>query len=491
MEHSTAGRGCDRPRLRRRGTDVQGTRCREGDTGRNVLLNGTTGVTLSTPTVSSKLQEIAKQAVEHPERVFTTLAHHINVELLYMAFMRTSQSSGSGVDGVTAKEYEANLSENLEELHERLKSGSYRAMPVERVWLEKPDGGQRPIGKPVLEDKIVQRAVVMLLEQIYEQDFYDFSYGFRRGRNPHQALKSLRQNCMMANVQWIIGADISGFFDAIDHKHLRDLIRRRMNDGSVIRLIGRWLHAGVLEEGKLSHPEAGTPQGGVISPLLANIYLHYVLDDWFVKDVQPLMKGRTFLIRFADDFIIGCEREDDAKRLMEVLSKRFARFALTIHSEKSKLVEFGEPAGPRYRSREGASKNGQSPESEKGTFDFLGFTHYWARTRTGQWVIKRRTARKRLRRTVKAIWAWCKAHRHDSMTSQYRTLVQKLRGHFQYYGVRCNYDALMKVFKRARRAWFYWINKRRRHRDYNWEEFDQLLETVFKFPKPRIIHQDI
>ncbi len=274
---------------------------------------------------------------------FTTLAHHLDMDMLREAFQRINPYAAPGVDQVTAKQYAEHLDDNLRDLHERLRSGRYRATPVKRVWLDKDEGSQRPIGKPVLEDKIVQRAVVMLLEAIYEQDFYDFSFGYRSERNPHQALHLLREQCMNLNIGWIIDADIKGFFDSIDHNQLREVLRLRVNDGQIIRLVGKWLNAGVLEGDSLSYPEQGTPQGGVISPLLANIFPHHILDEWFVHEVLPRMKGRCFLIRFADDFVIGCERETDARRVMMVLPKRFQRFDLTIHPTKTQLVRFGKP----------------------------------------------------------------------------------------------------------------------------------------------------
>ncbi len=487
VEHITEDLGLW-PGSGRRGTTVLRTRCREGETGQNVLLNSTTGETLSSPTVYSKLRKIAYQASEYPDRVFTTLAHLIDIEFLQEAYRRTKKSSAPGIDGVTAKEYAEHLDDNLRDLHQRLRSGRYKAPPVERVWLEKPDGGKRPIGKPSFEDKIVQRAVAMLLEQIYEREFHDFSYGFRRGRSPHDALQELREQCYQTNTTWIIDADVSGFFDAIDHQHLRDFFRRRMNDGSIMRLIGKWLHAGVLDEGIHLHPETGTPQGGVISPIAANVFLHYVLDDWFIQEVQPRMQGRVFIIRFADDFIIGCEREEDARRIMAVLPKRFARYGLTIHPQKSKLIAFARP-GVR-RTAKPDTQDRQSPCSGNGTFDFLGFTHYWARSRQGSWVLKRRTARKRVRRTAIAVWQWCRRNRHRPLPEQHTRLKQKLIGHYNYFGLRSNYSQLAAIQRIAERAWFYWLNKRRRHRDYNWDAFRRLLET-FPLPRPRIIHNNV
>jgi RNA-directed DNA polymerase len=451
-------------------------------------LDCTTGETLSSQTVYTKLQKIEWQAIEQPNRVFTTLAHLIDVDFLREAYRATRKSSSPGVDGVTAKQYAENLEDNLHGLHQRLRSGHYKALPVQRVWLEKEDGSQRPIGKPTFEDKIVQRAVVMLLERIYERDFHDFSYGFRRGRSPHHALHELREQCVNMNLGWIIDADVSGFFDNMEHGHLREFLRKRVNDGGILRLIGKWLNAGVLDGEELIHPETGTPQGGVVSPMLANVYLHHVLDEWFVNEVQPRMKGKVFLIRFADDFIVGCEREDDARRISQVLPKRFARFGLTIHPQKSKLIAFARPSRHAVTSpQRPSSTENQSPERGNGTFDFLGLTHYWARSRRGYWVIKRRTCRKRLRRTVKAIWLWCRANRHQPLPEQYQKLSQKLQGHFQYFGVRGNFEQLARVRQLTRRAWRYWLNRRRRHADYSWRKFEKLL-AAYELPQPRITH---
>jgi group II intron reverse transcriptase/maturase len=430
--------------------------------------------TLRSEDISTTLQKIAVQAVQYPERVFTTLAHHLDVEWLREAYRQTNKRGASGVDGVTAQEYGANLEENLQSLHERLRAGRYKAPPVERVWLEKEDKRKRPIGKPTFEDKIVQRGVAMLLEAIYEQDFYEFSYGFRKGHSAHQALQALREQCRELNITWIVDADVSGFFDDIPHDQLREILKQRVNDGTIHRLIGKWLKAGVMEEGQYQSSDKGSPQGGVISPLMANVYLHHVLDEWFVKVVKPRMKGRCFLIRFADDFAIGCELESDARRIMTVLPKRFDRYGLSIHPQKSKMVKFGQP--PRGE-----------PKSNTDTFDFLGFTHYWAKSRRGYWVIKRRTAHKRLRRSVKALWEWCKDNYHEPIGKQYRMLCLKLRGHYQYYGVRSNYRQLEAVYQRTLKSWWYWLRRRNRKRDLSWEQFQQLLKH-FPLPRPRIIH---
>jgi RNA-directed DNA polymerase len=431
---------------------------------------------MRSPTVSTKLQRIATQAVDYPEDVFTNLAHLIDEDFLREAYHRTRKTSAPGIDRVTAQEYAEPLDENLRDLHERLRSGRYKAPPVERVWLDKEDGRKRPIGKPTFEDKIVQRAVAMLLGAIYEQDFQDFSYGFREGRSPHQALNELREQCLGKNIHWIIDADISGFFDSIDHDLLREAIRHRVNDGSILRLIGRWLKAGVSDGGDLTYPEAGSPQGGVISPVVSNIFLHYVLDEWFVREVQPRMKGRCFLLRFADDFVIGCEVEEDARRIMAVLPKRFARFRLTIHPQKTRLMGFRKPA------RRETADNGN------GTFDFLGFTHYWTKSRPGTWVLKRRTAKKRARRAKQALWQWCRRNRHQPLKEQYAQLGQKLQGHYPYYSIRGNYRALESGLAFVRKAWRYWLSRRSRESYIPWDKFVRILKA-FPLPRPRIIHQ--
>jgi RNA-directed DNA polymerase len=440
-----------------------------------VKLDGQTGDTLRSPPVTPKLQRLAEQAAHDPERVFTTLSHLIDADFLREAYRRTSKASSAGIDGMTAKMSAEHLEENLHDLHERLRSRRYQAAPVERVWIEKEDGGRRPIGKPAFEDTMVQRAVAMLLEALYEQDFYDGSYGFRPGRSPHDALRELRERCMREGIGWIVDADVSGYFDSIDRTQLQEVIRQRVNDGGIRRLIGTWLRAGVMEEGVMSDPETGVVQGGVISPVLANLFLHHVLDDWFEREVGPRLQGRYFWMRFADDFVIGCELEADARKIMAVLPKRFARFGLIIHPEKTALIPFRKPA-----SHQGAAHG-------NGTFDFLGLTHDWARSRRGYWVIKRRTARKRLRRTKKALWRWCRAHRHAPVQYQYQMLCQKLRGHFQYDGIRGNIRLLEEVRRYAEKAWRYWLSRRSSKSSIRWKKFEKLMET-YVLPTPKIVH---
>jgi group II intron reverse transcriptase/maturase len=434
------------------------------------------GVTPRAQTIQTKLRPIAEQAVNYPNMIFTTLAHRIDVELLTQAYHMTRKDGAPGLDKVTAGEYTENLEENLKALHMRLKAGLYVAPPVERRWIEKENGKLRPIGVPTFEDKIVQRAVTMVLNAIYENDFYNFSHGFRPGHSQHQALHELREQCRTLNINWIVDADVSGFFDNLDHGHLRDFIKQRINDGAILRLIGKWLNAGVMEDESLTYPEKGTPQGGVISPLLGNIYLHHVLDDWFVKEVYPRMKGRCFITRFADDFIVGFELEDDARRFMKVLPKRFAKYGLTVNPEKTKLVDFRKPSC--HDSKAGG----------KGTFVFLGFTHYWGRTRKGYWVIKRKTSKKSLKRFMREVWEWCRNHRHDPLKEQYRILCSKLRGFYYYFGVRCNYDSLDAVYVKAWKAWRYWLSRRSHKSGINWEKFVSSIKLKWPLPKPKIIH---
>jgi RNA-directed DNA polymerase len=435
------------------------------------------GDTPGSPTVSMKLQRIAEQAQRYPEMVFNNVFHLIDGDFLREAYRQTRKSSAPGADKVTAKQYAENLEANLRDLHERLRDNRYVAPPVERVWIEKEDGKKRPISKPCFEDKIVQRAVVMILEAIFDHDFHAFSHGFRKGHSQHQALHELREQCRKLNINWIVDADVSGFFDNLDWGRLREFIQQRVKDGGILRLISKWLHAGVLEAGELTHPDKGAPQGGVISPMVSNVFLHQVLDEWFVKDVQPRMKGRCFVTRFADDFIIGFELEADARRVMEVLPKRFNRFSLTIHPEKTVLIAFKKPP-----CRE------QSATGKGGTFDFLGFTHYWAKTRRGYWVIKRKTVGKRLRRFMKAIWTWCRENRHEPLQEQYRTLCLKLRGYYQYYGIRGNFKMLEVVCEHTERAWQYWLSRRSHTGHINWQKYDGALRHHLPLPKPRIMH---
>lgn len=433
---------------------------------------------MSIPILSPHIQRIAKEVKEDPERVYTNLAHRIDVGLLGEAFWQLRRNAAAGVDRVTWRAYESNLEENLKDLHQRLKEQRYKAQPVKRVNIDKEDGKQRQLGIATLEDKIVQKAVVLLLEPIYEQEFLPCSYGFRRGLNAHGALHALREQGMEGWINWVIDADIQGFFDRIDRKHLRDLLHRRVKDGGIDRLIGKWFNAGVLDGKELLHPERGVAQGAVISPLLANIYLHHVLDEWFEQEVKPRLRGRAFLVRYADDFVIALEREDDAKRLLDVLPKRMDKYALNLHPDKTRLVRF-------YRQAKEAAA-----DPENGVFDFLGFTHYWGKSHRGYWVIKRRTISKRKRRATKAIWNWCKTHRHRPLREQHATLCRKLRGLYQYYGIRGNSEALKQLYGEVVRAWRFWLSRCSQKSGIRWDKFRKLLKLL-PLPEPRVVHWSI
>ena len=431
--------------------------------------------------VSTGCQRIAELAKQSPQMGFTSLNHHIDLHWLHEAYLRTRKDGAAGVDGQTAADYEANLQENLQSLLDRAKSGTYKAPPVRRVHIPKGTGGDtRPIGIPTFEDKVLQRAVVMVLEAVYEQDFYDCSYGFRPGRSAHQALASLWQQTMQINGGWILDVDIQKFFDTLDHAHLRELLRRRVRDGVLLRLIGKWLNAGVLEDGNLSYPDAGSPQGGVISTLLSNVFLHYVLDEWFEQVVKLHLKGRAFLIRYADDFVMGFACEEDARRVLDVLPKRFGKYGLTLHPDKTRLVPFQRP--PRRSARKGSAKG-----SPPGSFDLLGFTHYWSLSRKGNWVVKRKTAKSRLTRALRTVARWCRTHRHQPIAEQHRTLSQKLKGHFAYYGITGNGSALSMFHREVTRAWRKWLARRHRRGGYPWPRFIRLLER-YTLPRPVVVH---
>jgi RNA-directed DNA polymerase len=431
--------------------------------------------------VSTKQQRIAKLARDAPSMRLTTLAHHIDIEWLHEAYRRTRKDAAAGVDGQTAEAYAANLEENLQSLLARAKSGRYWAPPVRRVHIPKGTGDEtRPIGIPTFEDKVLQRAVTMLLEAVYEQDFLECSYGFRPGRSAHQALAAFRAPMMSMQGGYVLELDIQKFFDTLDHAQLRAFLDLRVRDGVLRRLIDKWLQAGVLEDGRLSRPESGSPQGGVISPLLSNVYLHYVLDAWFEGDVRPRMKGRAFLVRYADDAVMGFECEADARRVLEVLPKRFARYGLRLHPSKTQWVEFQRP--PRQDPPQGSG-----PRPRPGTFELLGFTHYWGRSRRGIWVVKRKTAAGRLSRSLRAISQWCRRHRHEKVCEQHRVLTQKLRGHYGYYGITGNSDALARFYRAVERRWRKWLSRRSQRGYLSWAAFRRLMKR-YPLPRPVAVH---
>jgi RNA-directed DNA polymerase len=429
--------------------------------------------------VSTKLDRIAKLARQMPGTALRTLSHHIDIEWLKEAHRRTRKDGAAGIDEQRAADYAVNLEGNLQTLLGRAKSGDhYRAPPVRRVHIPKGDGRKtRPIGIPTFEDKVLQRSVAMVLEAVYEQDFLDCSYGFRPGRSAHDALRALRAGMMEMAGGWVLEADIEAFFDSVDRSQLQQILRQRVQDGVLLRLVGKWLNAGVMEEGQLYYPDAGTPQGGVISPLLANIFLHDVLDLWFEREVKPRLCGQAFLVRYADDFVIVFSAEEDARKVLGVLPKRFGKYNLRLHPEKTRLVQFRRP--PLLR---------ELPKGkEPGSFGFLGFHLYWARSRQGKWIVLCKTASSRLARALVRVNDWCRAHRHDPIREQHKTLTSKLRGHYNYFAVTGNHRAVHALRFLVTRVWFKWLCRRSRANP-DWAWMNRLLRI---FPLPRAIIRPI
>lgn len=419
-------------------------------------------------------------AKRYPDRGLTSLNKYLDEQWLKEAFARIRKDGAAGIDGVSAKKYSENLDSQLTDLVNRAKSGSYRAPAVRRAYIPKAGSQEkRGLGIPTTEDKVLQKAVVMLMEPIYENEFYNFSYGFRPGRSAHQALEDIRKSVLDKRVSWIVDVDIRKFFDTLDHGKLREIVRQRVRDGVLTRLIDKWLKAGVLEAGEWKRSEEGTPQGGVISPLLSNIFLHEVLDKWFVEQIKPRLYGQGFLVRYADDFVMGFESKEDAERVMKVLPKRFARYGLEVHMGKTRLVPFKRPRHGEPK------KDKQSSQS----FDFLGFTHYWAKSLKGYWVVRKKTAKSRFTRAVQSINQWCREHRHEPLNEQQAALNRKLAGHYSYYGITGNSRAIQRFHHQVRRYWFKWLNRRQRRRDsLDWDQFSRRIEANYPLRRPRLVH---
>jgi len=428
---------------------------------------------LTLETMSPGLLKVVERAQREPEGRFHALAHLIDVPALERAYRRQRSAAAVGMDGVTKEQYGQALEVNLQDLHARLTAQRYRHQPIRRVHIPKAEGKTRPIGISAFEDKVVQDAVREVLEAIYEQDFLGCSYGFRPGRSAHGAVRTLEQIVHQGEVRWIFEADIVSFFDSLDRTELKKMLEVRVADGSLLRLIGKCLHVGVLDGEAVLEPESGTVQGSVLSPLLGNVYLHYVLDRWFETEVKPRLRGKATLIRYCDDFIIGFEREDDAWRVRAVLEKRLGRFGLTLHPDKTRLLPFWRPSTTQ--------QSGQGPAS----FDFLGFTFYWRRTRTGHWRMGCKTRRASLRRAKQAIYDWCRRHRHQPVEAQHAALGRRLRGHFNYFGVNGNFPSLLRLVEATKRAWYKWLCRRSQRKRLTWERFTDLLRQM-PLPRPRI-----
>jgi group II intron reverse transcriptase/maturase len=428
---------------------------------------------LTLENLSPELLRVVERAQREPEGRFHSLAHLIDVPALERAYRRSRKDAAVGVDGITKEQYGQDLERNLQDLHARMKAKRYRHQPIRRVHIPKAQGKTRPIGISAFEDKLVQDVVREVLEAIYEQDFLDCSYGFRPKRSAHDAIRTLDRIVHRGEVSWILEADIVSFFDSLDRTKLKEMLGTRVADGSLLRLIGKCLHVGVLDGVELSTSESGTAQGSVLSPLLGNVYLHYVLDLWFEQEVKPRLRGRANLVRYADDFIIGFEDEEDARRVMAILGKRLGRFGLALHPDKTRLFPFRRPPA------------GQKSGKGSATFDFLGFTLYWARSRKGRWGMLCKTRRASLRRAIQSVYDWCHRHRHKSVKEQHAALTRRIQGHFNYFGVSGNFRSLLLVIEQAKRSWYKWLCRRSHRKRLTWERFADLLRD-FPLPVPRI-----
>jgi group II intron reverse transcriptase/maturase len=427
--------------------------------------------------LSTKRQWIAELARTKPGTVLFSLHHVIDLEWMKEAYRLTRKDGASGIDGVTAAEYEANLTANLMDLLDRIKSGRYKAPPVRRTYIPKADGSQRPLGIPTFEDKVAQRAIVMVLEAIYEQDFRSCSYGFRPRRSAHAALRQVYSAATLHRQHWVLDVDIRKYFDSIPHSHLRAFLDQRVTDGVIRRMIDKWLKAGVLEDGLLRFATEGTPQGGVISPMLSNIYLHHVLDGWFEDEAKPRLMGNATLVRFADDFVMTFETHHDAKRVLEVLGKRLERYGLTLHPDKTRFIDF-------RPERSG----GTHPDCKEPPFDFLGFTHTWRRSQKGKSVVRQTTAKSRLARALVTVKDWCRKNRHWPVHNQHARLSAKLKGHYAYYGITGNIRQLQRYRNQVTKVWRKWLARRTRSARLTWARFSTFLER-HPLPAAKITHR--
>jgi len=428
-------------------------------------------------TLSTELNRLSEIAARDSKIKFTSLAHLLTEEFLKGCYRELNHQAAAGIDRVSYATYGEDLEGNITDLVKRLREKRYRANDIRRVWIPKPDGRQRPLGIPVLEDRIVQRGVAKILSAIYEQDFLDVSYGFREGKSGHDALKAIELSIMKGGVNYLIDVDIKGYFDHVDHKWLMRMLKERIVDRTILRLIGKWLKAGVLEEGERTSNEVGVPQGGVISPLLSNIYLHYVLDLWIMRKVSKELAGRIYLIRYADDYVIGCTGREDAHKVWEMLPDRLRQFGLELSSEKSRLIEFGKRA----------YLEGKGKGNRLNTFDFLGFTHYMTRSRRGGVRLGRKTIGKRYRRSLIALNDKLRRLRNLlSFRELHMHLSRVLKGYYNYYGFAGNTATLNKFAYAVNRIWFKWLNRRSQRKSFNWEEYQEILKR-FPLPRPRIV----
>ena len=421
--------------------------------------------------MSTVEMQIAERARKHKDEALTNLNQFIDESFLSESFDSLNKKGASGVDNETWQTYNEQRSERITQLLGAFKSGTYRAPNIRRAYIPKDNGGRRPLGLPTVEDKLLQTAVTRVLTPIYEEVFYDNSFGFRPGKSQHQALEMLFKEVSFGGKMYIIDADMKNYFGSINHQQLRSFLDLRIKDGVIRKMIDKWLKAGVLEDGQLSYPTEGTPQGGSISPLLSNIYLHYVLDKWFIEQIQPLLKGQSFIIRFADDFLLGFANREDAERVMEVLPKRLEKYSLTLNLEKTKLIELD---------REGSGKSV--------FFDFLGFTHYMGKSRKGRSILKRRTSSNKFRSSLKRVSEWLRRNLHKDVAYVILSLNLKLRGYYGYYGITFNYRKINAYFEAVKRILHYWLNRRGGKRKWNWERYAMLITEWNPLVKPVIYH---
>jgi RNA-directed DNA polymerase len=472
----------DRPVVPAKSPNKAGASAAEGMEGRGLAKGNPSQQnaprTLGRDGALSALERVREAAERDKQVRFTALLHHVyNVEQLRAAYYALKRDAAPGVDGATWEPYGQALEENLADLSGRLKRGAYRAKPVKRTYIPKADGRQRPLGIPTLEDKLVQRATVEVLNAIYETDFLGFSYGFRPGRSPHQALDALYAGLLTRKVNWVLDADIRGFFEAINHEWLVKFVEHRIADRRVVRLIQKWLNAGVLEDGVRTWRDEGTPQGGSVSPLLANVYLHYVFDLWARRWRKTHAHGDVIIVRYADDFIVGFQHRADAERFLAELRERFAKFSLELHSEKTRLLEFG-PFAAEHRRR--------ADEGKPETFNFLGFTHISGKKRNGRFTVVRQTIRKRLQAKLSAVKAELRRRLHAPIPEVGRWLRSVVQGHLRYYGVPMNGPALHTFRFQVGRLWYRTLRRRSQTARITWERMRRLVGRWL--PPARITH---
>lgn len=420
-------------------------------------------------TMSTVEMQIAERSRKYPGVALTNLHSYITPAYMHGCYEELNKNSTRGVDGKNWDEYKVNVKEDIEQMHNMFKNGSYRAPDIRRAYIPKGDGTKRPLGIPTVEDKILQRAVSKILTPIYEQEFYDFSYGFRPGKSAHGALQSLFEEVSFRGKRYIIDADMKNYFGSIEHQCLREMLDQRIKDGVIRKQIDKWIKAGILESGMVTYPKEGTPQGGSISPILSNIYLHYVLDKWFIEQIQPLLKGGSSLIRFADDYLMCFTNKEDADRVFSVLPKRLLKYGLTLHPDKTCLIDLNKQ------------------DNDKRGFDFLGFTHYMSKSRRGRAILKRKTSSKKLKMSLNKLNERIKVNRHLPNKVLIDDLNRKLRGYYQYYGITFNSRSLGRFYAQVERMLYKWINRRGGNR-LNWERYSTLIRKWRPLLRPKIYH---